>query len=54
MIRDDERALGGPWTDLGTVSVAGGAIAYAACGAGPPAGSKTGGRWRQRCGRATG
>jgi pimeloyl-ACP methyl ester carboxylesterase len=35
-VRDDERALGGPWTELGTVEVPGGTIAYASCGSGAP------------------
>ena len=33
-MRDDERALGGPWTEYGAVDVEGGSIAYAACGSG--------------------
>jgi pimeloyl-ACP methyl ester carboxylesterase len=35
-MRDDERALGGPWSELGAAPVAGGVIAYAVCGHGPP------------------
>ncbi|MCS6802159.1 MAG: alpha/beta fold hydrolase [Chloroflexota bacterium] len=35
-MREEERALGGPWTALGAVPVTGGVIAYAACGNGPP------------------
>lgn len=33
---EQERSLGGPWTESGTVGVSGGVIAYAACGAGTP------------------
>ncbi|MFN8534708.1 MAG: alpha/beta hydrolase [Dehalococcoidia bacterium] len=33
---EQERALGGPWTETGAVAVDGGVLAYAACGAGRP------------------
>lgn len=35
-MRENERALGGPWSEFGAVPVDGGVVAYATCGHGPP------------------